>query len=112
MNREKSCGYRTVSRAYRAESRRNVRNRGTAKKAAFPCLSPDASNVRFAFQKGSAWQRALDVPKSAQLVEQGERYPRLTAYPIHYQRTLLDGVNDGQDELDHASRSLKASTRS
>jgi 23S rRNA (adenine2503-C2)-methyltransferase len=36
----------------------------------------------------------------AQLVEQGERYARLTAYPIQYQWTLLDGVNDGQDELD------------
>ena len=36
----------------------------------------------------------------AQLVEQGERYARLTGYPIQYQWTLLDGVNDGQDELD------------
>jgi 23S rRNA (adenine2503-C2)-methyltransferase len=34
------------------------------------------------------------------LVEQGERYARLTGYPIQYQWTLLDGVNDGQDELD------------
>jgi 23S rRNA (adenine2503-C2)-methyltransferase len=36
----------------------------------------------------------------AELVEQGERYARLTGYPIQYQWTLLDGVNDGQDELD------------
>ena len=36
----------------------------------------------------------------AELVAQGERYARLTAYPIQYQWTLLDGVNDGQDELD------------
>jgi 23S rRNA (adenine2503-C2)-methyltransferase len=35
-----------------------------------------------------------------ELVEQGERYARLTAYPIQYQWTLLEGVNDGQDELD------------
>jgi 23S rRNA (adenine2503-C2)-methyltransferase len=35
-----------------------------------------------------------------ELVEQGERYARLTGYPIQYQWTLLDGVNDGQDELD------------
>jgi len=34
------------------------------------------------------------------LVEEGERYARLTAYPIQYQWTLLDGVNDGQDELE------------
>jgi 23S rRNA (adenine2503-C2)-methyltransferase len=36
----------------------------------------------------------------AQLVEEGERYARLTGYPIQYQWTLLEGVNDGQDELD------------
>jgi 23S rRNA (adenine2503-C2)-methyltransferase len=36
----------------------------------------------------------------AELVGQGERYARLTGYPIQYQWTLLDGVNDGQDELD------------
>jgi 23S rRNA (adenine2503-C2)-methyltransferase len=34
-----------------------------------------------------------------ELVEQGERYARLTGYPIQYQWTLLEGVNDGQDEL-------------
>jgi 23S rRNA (adenine2503-C2)-methyltransferase len=33
------------------------------------------------------------------LVEEGERYARLTGYPIQYQWTLMDGVNDGQDEL-------------
>jgi 23S rRNA (adenine2503-C2)-methyltransferase len=37
---------------------------------------------------------------ASELVEQGERYARLTGYPIQYQWTLLDGVNDGQDELD------------
>ncbi len=36
----------------------------------------------------------------AQLVEQGERYARLTSYPIQYQWTLIDGVNDGDDEMD------------
>lgn len=36
----------------------------------------------------------------AELVAQGEHYARLTAYPIQYQWTLLEGVNDGQDELD------------
>jgi 23S rRNA (adenine2503-C2)-methyltransferase len=37
---------------------------------------------------------------AAELVDAGERYARLTGYPIQYQWTLLDGVNDGQDELD------------
>jgi len=36
----------------------------------------------------------------AELAAEGERYARLTGYPIQYQWTLLDGVNDGQDELD------------
>ena len=36
----------------------------------------------------------------AALVEEGERYARLTGYPIQYQWTLLAGVNDGQDEME------------
>ena len=36
----------------------------------------------------------------AELVEQGERYARLTSYPIQYQWTLIDGVNDSDAELD------------
>jgi len=35
-----------------------------------------------------------------ELVEQGERYARLTGYPVQYQWTLLEGVNDGPDEMD------------
>jgi 23S rRNA (adenine2503-C2)-methyltransferase len=35
-----------------------------------------------------------------ELVGFGERYARLSGYPIQYQWTLLEGVNDGQDELD------------
>lgn len=35
-----------------------------------------------------------------ELVELGEAYARLTAYPVQYQWTLLEGVNDGEDELD------------
>jgi 23S rRNA (adenine2503-C2)-methyltransferase len=43
--------------------------------------------------------RAPRITPSA-LVEEGERYARLTGYPIQYQWTLLEGVNDGQDELE------------
>jgi len=35
-----------------------------------------------------------------ELVELGERYARATTYPIQYQWTLLDGVNDTDAELD------------
>ena len=42
-----------------------------------------------------------------ELVEAGERYARATGYPIQYQWTLLDGVNDGEDEIDGIVRLLK-----
>jgi 23S rRNA (adenine2503-C2)-methyltransferase len=34
------------------------------------------------------------------LVASGERYARATGYPIQYQWTLLEGINDGDEELD------------
>ena len=35
-----------------------------------------------------------------ELVAAGERYARATGYPIQYQWTLLEGVNDGDDEIE------------
>ena len=43
----------------------------------------------------------------AELVEQGERYARITGYPIQYQWTLLDGINDGDDEVEGIVALLK-----
>jgi 23S rRNA (adenine2503-C2)-methyltransferase len=34
------------------------------------------------------------------LVEAGEAYARATGYPIQYQWTLIEGVNDGEDEIE------------
>jgi len=45
----------------------------------------------------------IDPPE---LVELGEAYARATGYPIQYQWTLLDGINDGDDELDGIVRLL------
>jgi len=42
-----------------------------------------------------------------QLVDAAEAYARASGYPIQYQWTLLDGVNDGDDELDGIVRLLK-----
>jgi 23S rRNA (adenine2503-C2)-methyltransferase len=42
-----------------------------------------------------------------QLVAHGESYARLTGYPIQYQWTLLDGVNDTPEELEGIVRLLK-----
>ncbi|MFD0669349.1 RNA methyltransferase [Ramlibacter sp. MAHUQ-53] len=41
------------------------------------------------------------------LVEAGERYARATGYPIQYQWTLIEGLNDGDDELDAIVQLLK-----
>ncbi|RZI44139.1 RNA methyltransferase [Herbaspirillum sp. HC18] len=35
-----------------------------------------------------------------ELVDMGDHYARVTAYPVQYQWTLLDGINDGDDEID------------
>jgi len=42
----------------------------------------------------------------AELVELGEEYARRTGYPIQYQWTLLDGVNDSEAEMDGIVRLL------
>ena len=49
--------------------------------------------------------RAKLLPKApritpAELAELGERYARATDYPIQYQWTLLEGINDNEAELD------------
>ena len=35
-----------------------------------------------------------------ELVDAGEAYARATGYPIQYQWTLIEGINDGDDEID------------
>ena len=42
----------------------------------------------------------------ADLVEAGERYAQATGYPIQYQWTLIEGVNDSEEELDGIVRLL------
>jgi len=49
--------------------------------------------------------RATLLPRApriepAELVELAEQYARATKYPTQYQWTLLEGVNDGDDELE------------
>lgn len=40
------------------------------------------------------------------LVNQAESYARSTGYPIQYQWTLMDGINDGDDELANIAQLL------
>jgi 23S rRNA (adenine2503-C2)-methyltransferase len=42
----------------------------------------------------------------AELVEQCEAYARATGYPIQYQWTLIEGVNDGDEEVEGIARLL------
>lgn len=56
--------------------------------------------------------RATLLPKApridpADLVALGEGYARQTHYPVQYQWTLMEGVNDGPDELDGIVALLK-----
>ena len=41
-----------------------------------------------------------------ELVAPGDRYARATGYPMQVQWTLLDGINDGDDEIDGLVRLL------
>ncbi len=50
--------------------------------------------------------KAPDIPPD-ELVELGEVYARATGYPIQYQWTLLEGINDSDEELDGIVRLLK-----
>ncbi len=43
----------------------------------------------------------------AELVEQGEVYARTTGYPIQYQWTLLQGINDTPQEMEGIARLLQ-----
>ena len=59
----------------------------------------------------SAALRARLMPRApridpAELAELGERYARATHYPIQYQWTLLEGVNDSDEERDGIVRLL------
>jgi 23S rRNA (adenine2503-C2)-methyltransferase len=50
--------------------------------------------------------RAPDMSPE-ELVQLGEQYARLTHHPVQYQWTLLEGVNDGEDEIDGIVALLK-----
>jgi 23S rRNA (adenine2503-C2)-methyltransferase len=41
-----------------------------------------------------------------ELVAAGERYARTTGYPIQYQWTLLEGINDSEEEIEGLVRLL------
>jgi 23S rRNA (adenine2503-C2)-methyltransferase len=55
--------------------------------------------------------RATLLPRAPEiaideLVDRGENYARATGYPIQYQWTLLEGINDSEDEVEGIARLL------
>jgi 23S rRNA (adenine2503-C2)-methyltransferase len=70
-----------------------------------PALALSLHTTKFALREKLLPRAPRLTP--AQLVDAGETYARLTGYPIQYQWTLLDGINDGEDELDGIVALLK-----
>jgi len=77
---------------------------------------PDAGPVKpalaLSLHTSKADLRAQLLPRAPrlspeQVVEAGERYARHCGYPIQYQWTLIEGINDGPEELDGIVRLLK-----
>lgn len=61
--------------------------------------------LALSLHSSQAARRAALLPQAprldpAELVAWGEHYARATGYPIQYQWTLLEGINDGDDEVE------------
>jgi len=74
-------------------------------------LGPVKPALALSLHTTKADLRARLLPKAppidpAELVDLGERYARRTGYPIQYQWTLIEGVNDGDDEMEAIARLL------
>jgi len=59
----------------------------------------------FAARREALMPRAARIDPQ-ELVERAEAYARATGYPIQYQWTLLEGVNDGDEEVEAVARLL------
>jgi 23S rRNA (adenine2503-C2)-methyltransferase len=63
-----------------------------------PALALSLHTAKAALRKKLLPRAPAITPE--ELVDAGERYARATGYPIQYQWTLLEGVNDGPDEIE------------
>lgn len=75
-------------------------------------LGPVKPALALSLHSTRADLRAQLLPKAPpippeELVELAEIYARQTAYPIQYQWTLIDGVNDSEEEIANIVRLLK-----
>ena len=74
-------------------------------------LGPVKPALALSLHSTRAGLRAELMPQAPQmtpeeLVDAAESYARATGHPVQYQWTLLEGVNDGDDELDGIVRLL------
>ncbi len=74
-------------------------------------LGPVKPALALSLHSTDAELRARLLPRAprmdpAELVARGEAYARATGYPIQYQWTLLDGINDSAAEMDGIVRLL------
>jgi 23S rRNA (adenine2503-C2)-methyltransferase len=69
-----------------------------------PALAISLHTTRAALRR-ELLPRAPDLSPEA-LVEQADAYARSSGYPIQYQWTLLEGINDGEDEIEGLVRLL------
>lgn len=69
-----------------------------------PALALSLHSTRAALRERLLPQAPRIAPD--ELVALGERYARATGYPIQYQWTLLEGINDGAEEVDGIARLL------
>ena len=74
-------------------------------------LGPVKPALALSLHSTRADVRAQLLPRApridpADLVMLGERYAQATGYPIQYQWTLLEGINDGDDEVERIAALL------
>jgi 23S rRNA (adenine2503-C2)-methyltransferase len=69
-----------------------------------PALALSLHSTKVALREQLLPRAAALSPEA--LVDAGEAYARTTGYPIQYQWTLLEGINDGDDEVDGIARLL------
>jgi 23S rRNA (adenine2503-C2)-methyltransferase len=75
-------------------------------------LGPVKPALALSLHSTFADKRAQLLPRAprfepAELVALGEAYARATGYPIQYQWTLIEGVNDGPEEIEGIVRLLQ-----
>jgi 23S rRNA (adenine2503-C2)-methyltransferase len=88
----------------RAPGRGGVRKKQSSVHAVKPALA-------LSLHTTDAALRAKLLPRAPQiaieeLVERAEAYARATGYPVQYQWTLLEGINDSDTELERIARLL------